>query len=101
PWFDEYPWFCGAQSRLAVSAGKKDRFRGNSGPSVSGNPKTVSPERGKSIVRGIYVGQTGEKSRRSVGPITGHVQTVTLSNPLQRPVQVQTMHLTSTWRTPP
>src|SRR5262249_51024082 len=47
PWFDEYPRFCGAQSRLAVSAGKKDRFRGSSGPSVSGNPKTVSPERGK------------------------------------------------------
>jgi len=45
PWFDEYPRFCGAQSRLAVSAGKKDRFRGSSGPSVSGNPKTVSPER--------------------------------------------------------
>src|SRR5262249_9498288 len=47
PWFDEYLRFCGAQSRLAVSAGKKDRFRGSSGPSVSGNPKTVSPERGK------------------------------------------------------
>src|SRR5262249_26633846 len=47
PWFDEYPRFCGAQSRLAVSAGKKDRFRGSSGPSVSGNPKTVSPERGQ------------------------------------------------------
>src|SRR5262249_55427835 len=47
PWFDEYPRFCGAQSRLAVSAGKKDHFRGSSGPSVSGNPKTVSRERGK------------------------------------------------------
>jgi len=58
------------------------------------------PGRSRSYVA-LYVGQTGEKSRRSVGPITGHVQTVTLSNPLQRPVQVQTMHLTSTWRTPP
>src|SRR6266542_3998193 len=38
-WFDEYPRFCGDAGRLAVSAGKKDRFRGSSGRSVSGDQK--------------------------------------------------------------
>src|SRR5262245_46775375 len=64
PWFDEYPRFCGAQSRLAVSAGKKDRFRGSSGPSVSGNPKTVSRSVGRSGQRlGSHATETGLRSR--------------------------------------
>jgi hypothetical protein len=34
PWFDEYPAVLrGRKAGLAVSAGKKDRFRGSSGPS--------------------------------------------------------------------
>src|SRR5262249_62053091 len=66
-WFDEYPRLCGAQSRLAVSAGKKDRFRGSSGPTASGNPKTVSPERGRSGQRlGSHATET-EQARRSAG----------------------------------
>ena len=39
--------YAGRRAGLQFSAGKKDRFRGSSGSSVSGNPKTVSTERGK------------------------------------------------------
>jgi len=40
--------FTGAQGQLGISAGKKDRFRGRSGPSVSGGQKQFPEERGKS-----------------------------------------------------
>jgi hypothetical protein len=48
PWFDEYPAYCGGAGRSAVSAGKKDRLRGNSGPSVSGVQKPFPRSEGRS-----------------------------------------------------
>src|SRR5262249_10037295 len=58
PWFDEYPRFRGRAGRLAVSPGKKDRFRGSSGPSVSDGQKTVS--------RGACKGAARHDGRRRV-----------------------------------
>src|SRR5262249_42716191 len=64
PWFVEYPRFCGAQGRLAVSVGKKERLRGGSGPSVSGVQKPFPRSVGRSGQRlGSYATETAGVNR--------------------------------------
>src|SRR5262249_62241091 len=50
-----------------------DHFRGSSGPSVSGNPKTVSPERGKERSETRFACDRWADGYRPVGAYVGKI----------------------------